>query len=79
MITGFPGGSNKRFGLQFRRPGFNSWVGKIPWRRVWLATPVFLPEESTGTEEPGYSPWVPKESDTTERLSLSINAGSMLF
>jgi len=22
---------------------FNLWVGKIPWRREWLPTPVFLP------------------------------------
>ena len=31
--------------------GFNPWVGKIPWRRVWQPTPVFLPGESA--EEPG--------------------------
>ena len=30
------------------RGGFNPWVGKIPWRRVWQATPVFLPGESHG-------------------------------
>ena len=35
------------------RPGFDSWVGKIPWRRAWQPTPVFLPAESLGTEEPG--------------------------
>ena len=28
------------------RPGFNPWVGKIPWRRAWEPTPVFLPGES---------------------------------
>ena len=28
--------------LQCRRPWFNSWVGKIPWRRYRLLTPVFL-------------------------------------
>ena len=28
--------------LQCRRPGFNSWVWKIPWRRKWQPTPVFL-------------------------------------
>ena len=38
-----------------------------PWRRQWQATPVFLPEESQGqTNLEGYSPWGPKESDTTE-------------
>ena len=29
-------------------PGFDPWVGKIPWRRDWQPTPVFLPEESHG-------------------------------
>ena len=28
---------------------FDPWVGKIPWRRKWLHTPVFL----TGIEESG--------------------------
>ena len=27
---------------------FNPWVGKIPWRRKWLPTPVFLPGKSHG-------------------------------
>ena len=31
--------------LQCGRPGFSSWVRKIPWRREWLPTPVFLPGE----------------------------------
>ena len=39
--------------LQCRRPGFNLWVGKIPWRRAWQPTPVFLPGESPWTAEPG--------------------------
>ena len=26
------------------RRRFDSWVGKIPWRREWLPTPVFLLE-----------------------------------
>ena len=30
------------------RPGFDPWVGKIPWRRKCQLTPVFLPEESHG-------------------------------
>ena len=29
-------------------PGFNPWVGKIPRRREWQPTPVFLPGESHG-------------------------------
>ena len=28
--------------LQCRRPEFDSWVGKIPWRRAWQRTPVFF-------------------------------------
>ena len=51
-----------------RRPGFNLQVGKIPWRRERVPTPVFWPGESHGL----YSPWGPKESDTTEWLSLSL-------
>ena len=34
--------------MQCKRPGFDSWVGKIPWRRKWQLTPVFLPGESHG-------------------------------
>ena len=43
-----------------------SWVGKIPWRRERLPTPVFWAGESHGL----YSPLGHKESDTTEQLSL---------
>ena len=38
--------------LQCRRPGFDSWAGKIPWRREQLPSPGFWPEEFMG-----YSPW----------------------
>ena len=34
--------------LQWRRPGFDPWVGKITWRREWLPTPVFLPGKFHG-------------------------------
>ena len=36
----------KRICLQSRRPGFDPWIGTIPWRREWLPTPVFLPGKS---------------------------------
>ena len=53
--------------LQCRRPGFNSWVGKIPWRREWQPTTVFLPGKSHGQRSLlGYSPWGHKKLDTTE-------------
>ena len=38
--------------LQYRSSGFDPWVGKIPWRRTWQPTSVFLPGESPWTEEP---------------------------
>ena len=38
---------SKRICLQYRRPGFNPWVGKIPWRREWKPTPL-LPGEFLG-------------------------------
>ena len=57
--------------LQCWRPGFNPWVRKIPWRRSWQPTPVFLPGESSWTKEPGrLSPWSHKASDTTKQLSI---------
>ena len=44
-------------------------VGKIPWRRKWQPTPVFLPEKSHGQRSlVDYSPWGHKEFDTTEQL-----------
>ena len=46
---GFPCGSaGKRIPLQCGRPGFDPWVGKIPWRRKRLPTPVFWPKEFHG-------------------------------
>ena len=59
----------QRIHLQCRRPGFDPWVGKILWRRERLLTPVFWPGEFHGL----YSPWSRKESDTTERLSLTLS------
>ena len=53
-----------------RETGFDPWVGKIPWRRDRLPTPVFLPGESHGQKSlANYSPWGCKDSDMTERLT----------
>ena len=70
ILMNFPGGSDgKNICLQCGRPGFKPWVGKIPWRRKWQPTPVFLPGKSHGRRSlAGYSPWGFKELDTTERL-----------
>ena len=60
--------------LQCGRPGFDPWVGKIPWRRKWQPTPIFLSGESHGRRSlVGYSPWGRKESDTTEQLHLHLH------
>ena len=56
--------------VQCRRPGFDPWVGKIPWRGEGLPTAVFWPGECHGL----YSPWGRKESDTTEQLWASLIA-----
>ena len=49
-----------------RRHRFDPWVGKIPWRKKWQSTPVFLPGESHGQRSlAGYSPWGHKDSDMT--------------
>ena len=48
----------------------HSMVGKIPWRREWLPTPVFLPGEFHGQRSlVGYSPWSHKESGMTKQLN----------
>ena len=50
-----------------KRPGFDPWVGKIPWRRAWQPTPIFLSGESHGQRSlVGCSPWACQELDTFE-------------
>ena len=61
-ILGFPGGiSGKEPSCQCRRHkrhSFDLRVKKIPWRRAWQSTPVFLPAESPWTEDPGGSQFI---------------------
>ena len=66
---GFPGSSaGKEFACNAEDPGL------IPWRRKWLPTPVFWPGEFYGQRSlAGYSTWGCKESDMTERFSLSLS------
>ena len=48
---------------------FNPWVRKIPGKREWQSTPVFLPGQSHGQKSlAGYSPWGCKKSNLTEWL-----------
>ena len=54
-----------------RRPGFDSWVRKILWSRIWSRkwqpTPAFLPGKFHGQRSlASYSPWGHKELDMTE-------------
>ena len=67
--------SSKRIRLQCRRHKrreFDPWVGKIPWRRKWQPTPVFLPEKFHGQRSlVGHSPWGLKESGMAEHTHRS--------
>ena len=40
--------SSEEFPCQCKRPGFDPWVGKIPWRRAWQPAPASLPGECHG-------------------------------
>ena len=52
---------------QYRRQSFSAWVAKIPWRRKWQPTPVFLPGKFHGQRSlAGCHPRGRKESDTTQ-------------
>ena len=72
-LQGYAGGSDGKesvcnAGDQGSIPG----SGKIPWRRAWQPTPVFLPGEFHGQRSlVGYSPSGHKESDMTERLTYT--------
>ena len=74
-LFGFPRWlTYKKSACQCRRCQFDPWVTKIPWRRKWQPTPVFLLEKSHGQRSvAGYSPWSHKEPDVTERaLTLTL-------
>ena len=69
----------QRICLQCRRLGFNPWVGKIPWRRERLPTPIFLLGELHGERSlAGYSSWGLKEWDMTERQTHIQNLCSFM-
>ena len=56
-LLDFPGSASGKDpacqGRRCKRPGFDPWAGKIPWRRAWPPTPVFWPGAPPWTEEPG--------------------------
>ena len=80
ILSGCPGGSDgKESACSAGGPKFDPWAWKVPWRRKWQSTPVFLPGEFHGQRSlVGYSPRGRKESDTTERLTLSPFRQSIL-
>ena len=68
IVKDFSGGSDgKESARNAGDPWFDPWVRKIPWKRAWQPTLVFLLGESHGLRSlVGYSPWGHKEKDTTE-------------
>ena len=51
---GFTAGTRRRHvNAGDMRLKLDPWVGKVPWRRAWQPTPVFLLVEFPWTEEPG--------------------------
>ena len=51
-----------------------SQVARVPWRRAWQPTPVFLPGEFGQRSLVGYSPWGRKELDTTQVRAQKMQA-----
>ena len=75
LKVGFPSGSDDKESAcsagDVRDVGSIPGSGKIPCRREWLPTPVFLSGEFHGQRSlVGYSPWGHKELETTKGLSL---------
>ena len=67
---GFPGGSaSKESACNAGDLGLIPGLGRFPWRRERLPTPVFWPGEFHLL----YSPWGHKESDMTERLPRPLH------
>ena len=79
---GFPGGTS---GIEpicqcktYKRHGFDPWVGKIPWRRTWQSTPVFLLGEFHRQRSlAGY--WVTKYQTWLKQLSMHVSRQTVLY
>jgi len=70
-FKGLPWGhSGKESTCQCKRCGFDPWVGKIPWRRKWQTTPVFLTGESHGQRSlVDHSSWIHEVEMSWTRLN----------
>ena len=77
-IWGFPGGSTVKNLPLMQELEF--WVGKIPWRRKWPPTPVFLPGKSHGQRSlVGYSLWGLKKNQTQQLNSSNRHVHHLLL
>jgi len=61
-MKGFFGDSDGKESATLQETRVKSWVEKIPWKRGWLPTPVFMPGVFPGQRilMAGYSPWITK-------------------
>ena len=69
ITMGFPGGTSGKNStcqcMRCKSHSFYPWVGKVPWRRKWQPTPMFLPEKAHEQRSlAGYSAKGYKERDT---------------
>ena len=82
-IKGFPGGtSGKQTACQCRRHkrcGFDSWVGKIPWRRKWQPTPIFLPGKFHGQRSLGGLQFMGFQKSQTQLSTMAFFITSIVF
>ena len=80
--SGFPWWlSSKEPACQCRRCGLDPWIRKIPWRRKWQPTPLFLPGKSHGQRSlADYSPWDRKRvrHDLVTKQQRATSASKML-
>ena len=77
LTRGFSGKESSSQCWRCQRCIFDAWVQKIPWRRAWQPTQIFLPRESHEQRSlAGYSPWGYEELDSTEWLSRHAHKGS---
>ena len=74
VMVVFPDGSDgKESAFNVGDPSSIPWVRKIPWRKEWQPTAIFLPGKSHGLRSlAGPSPWGRKELDTTEQLTHTV-------
>ena len=72
---GFPGGSVvKNLPVNTGDMSLIPGLGKIPWRKKWKSTPIFLSVKSHGQRSlASYGPWSHKESDTTEYACMDTH------